>query len=154
MTTVTSRLLAAFIFGLASVAAHAESIEIRDPWVREGPPNARVLGGFMQLVNAAADDDALRAGSCADFARVELHKTEVVDGVAKMLPQESIPLPANSIVDLEPGGYHIMLIDARRAFREGDVIEVELDFDSGKVQIEMPVRKGQGGMMDHSHHHH
>ncbi len=90
--------------------------------------------------------------SSSDFNMVEMHKTEMVDGVGRMILQERIVVPAGGQVVLKPGSYHLMLMKAQRPLKAGDSIMVELSFESGKQTIEMPVRKGEGMMMDHSHH--
>ncbi|HBE93824.1 MAG TPA: hypothetical protein DDW55_15415 [Gammaproteobacteria bacterium] len=136
---------------VTSLPAQADTA-IVDPWVREGPPAARVLGGFMTITNSSDKDDALLSVSSPDFNMIEMHKTEMVDGVGKMILQERIIVPAGGQVMLKPGSYHLMLMMAQRPLKSGDSIKVELSFESGKQSIEMPVRKGGGMMMDHSKH--
>jgi periplasmic copper chaperone A len=137
---------------ISSFQAMADATTVTDAWVREGPPAARVLGGFMTISNAADKDDVLMSVSSSDFNMVEMHKTEMVDGVGRMILQERIVVPAGGQVVLKPGSYHLMLMKAQRPLKAGDSIMVELSFESGKQTIEMPVRKGEGMMMDHSHH--
>lgn len=142
----------ALVFFLSGTPAFAADIAVVDPWVREGPPTARVLGGFMTITNAAAKDDALIGVSSPDFNMVELHQTVMEDGMGKMIPQEKIVVPAGSEVALKPGSYHLMLMMAKRNFKAGDEIKAELTFESGAVlSVMLPVKKGEG-MMDHSHH--
>lgn len=146
LTTLLSLLLA------FNLPAMADATVVSDPWVREGPPAARVLGGFMTVSNSSSKDDALLSASSPDFNMIEMHKTEMVDGVGKMILQERIVVPAGGQVMLKPGSYHLMLMMAQRSLKAGDSIKVELSFESGKQTIEMPVRKGEGMMMDHSNH--
>ena len=152
MNKIGTYLLAILCLALASLMPEwAGSIEIKEPWVREGPPTARVLGGFMVIGNSSEKDDALVAASSPDFNMIEMHKTELVDGVGKMIPQERIVVPAGGQVELKPGSYHLMLMMAKRSLKAGDSIKVELQFESGTQEIEMPVRKGDGMMMHHNH---
>ena len=46
-----------------------------------------------------------------------------------MRPVESIELPAGKTVKLEPGGYHIMLLDLVKPLEVGEKIELTLTFD-------------------------
>jgi copper(I)-binding protein len=140
------------LFSLAGPAAAAD-IEVSEPWVREGPPNARVLGGFMTIINHAKTDVSLLSASSTQFNSIELHKTEMVDGVGKMIPQQRIVVPAGGTVELKPGSYHLMLMGAVQPLRAGDSVVVELQFDTTSQSVEMPVRKADG-MMDSHHHHH
>ncbi len=141
------------LFSLAGPASAAD-IEISEPWVREGPPNARVLGGFMTIINSTKTDVALLSASSPQFNSIELHKTEMVDGVGKMIPQQRIVVPADGQVELKPGSYHLMLMGAMQPLRAGDSVAVELQFDAGSLSVDMPVRKGDGMMDEHHHHHH
>jgi copper(I)-binding protein len=43
---------------------------------------------------------------------------------------DGLPLPAGETVTLEPGGYHIMLLDLAEPLEVGDEIEVTLDFEN------------------------
>jgi copper(I)-binding protein len=54
---------------------------------------------------------------------------------------DSLPLPAGQAVALEPGGYHIMLIDLTAPLEEGDSFELTLEFESGiSVTVTVPIR--------------
>jgi len=111
-----------------------------------------VLGGFMTIANSSDKDDALVGVTSPDFNMVEMHQTVMQDGMGKMIPQEQIVVPAGGEVVLKPGSYHLMLMMAKRGFKAGDSVNVELTFQSGaKLPVEMPVKKGEG-MMDLSHH--
>ena len=51
-----------------------------------------------------------------------------------MQPVDSIEIPAGESVELEPGGYHIMVLDLAADLVAGDTVEVTLTFDSGETQ--------------------
>ncbi len=56
---------------------------------------------------------------------------------------ESIEIPAGSTVSLEPGGFHIMLLDLGEDLVVGDSVEVTLTFESGAEQkVTAEVREG------------
>ncbi|MCB0827525.1 MAG: copper chaperone PCu(A)C [Solirubrobacterales bacterium] len=60
-----------------------------------------------------------------------------------MKPVSSIDLPAGEQVNLEPGGYHIMLLDLTGPISEGDSIPVTLSFESGDdVTVDATAREG------------
>lgn len=128
---------------LASVSAQASEISIDDAWVREGPPNARVLGGYMKMHNTGDHDDALVTVSSRDFDKVEMHRMLMKDGMSMMEPQEKVMVPAGGEVVFEPGGYHLMLIRPKRALKAGDSITIDMGFASGQhVAQPFTVRKG------------
>ena len=60
-----------------------------------------------------------------------------------MQPIDKLELPAGEEVALEPGGYHIMLLDLVEPLVAGESIEVTLEFESGATQtVTAEVREG------------
>lgn len=65
------------------------------------------------------------------------------DGSMTMKPVDSIELPAGEAVKLEPGGYHIMLLDLVAPLEVGQSIEVTLTFEkAGEKTVTAEVREG------------
>lgn len=56
-------------------------------------------------------------------------------GMMEMQEVESIPVPAGETVNLEPGGYHVMLADLVEDLAVGDTVQLTLGFDNGESQI-------------------
>jgi copper(I)-binding protein len=64
-------------------------------------------------------------------------------GSMTMQPVDAVELPAGETVALEPGGYHVMLLDLVEPLEVGDTIEVTLTFESGAEQtVTAEVREG------------
>lgn len=62
-------------------------------------------------------------------------------GMMRMTPVDEIPVPAGGAAVLEPGGYHIMLLDLAAPLEVGSTIEVTLTFaGAGEVQVAADVR--------------
>lgn len=60
-----------------------------------------------------------------------------------MQPVDSIELPAGETVKLEPGGYHIMLLDLVEPLEVGQEIELTLSFEvAGDRTVTAEVREG------------
>ena len=56
-----------------------------------------------------------------------------MDGAMTMRElEDGLPLPGGETVSLEPGGYHIMLIDIAEPLEVGDEIELTLDFENAE----------------------
>jgi copper(I)-binding protein len=54
---------------------------------------------------------------------------------------DSIELPAGEEVSLEPGGFHIMLLELEQPIAEGDTIPVTLTFENaGEVEVDAEAR--------------
>lgn len=56
-------------------------------------------------------------------------------GMMEMRPVEAIELPAGETAVLEPGGYHIMLIDLAEPLAVGTTIDVTLTFEYAGEQV-------------------
>jgi copper(I)-binding protein len=76
------------------------------------------------------DDDT---DEMAEMAEMPMMMQEVADGLA---------LPAGDEVTLEPGSYHVMLLDLVEPLETGGSFELTLDFaNADDVTIEVPVRE-------------
>ncbi len=136
-------------------SAHAEALNVSNAWVREAPPTSAVNAAYMQLANPGATQRVITGARSAQFERVEIHRTEIVDGMARMTPQDKLPVPANGSVTLEPNGLHLMLIQAKQPLRAGDHVMIDLQLEDGaSVTAHAEVRSGSGEAEDHSQHQH
>jgi len=97
------RLVLGLLLASWTLAAAAEStLVVEDAWVREAPPTARMLAAYMRLKNPTSEDYQLIAVSSPVFSHVMLHKTEVVDGMARMQHREQIAIPAHGSLARDP----------------------------------------------------
>lgn len=119
-----------------------DAITIEEPWIREAPPNASAMAGYMRIVNNTDQDNTLVAATSNDFKVIEFHRSIEKDGVYKMVPYEKLLIPARQALELKPGDYHLMMIVPQRTLKSGDNVSVELSFaDDSKAVLEMPVKK-------------
>ncbi len=151
------------VIGLWTVGVNAAAlgVMVKNPWIREAPPSAMALGGFMVLQNMTAKEVALVGASSPDFSSVMLHRTIMDGGMSKMVHQKMITVPAKGEVTFQPGGYHLMLMNPKHAVKAGDKIEITLKFrDGSTLPATFEVRRAAGGMpmdggmkMDGAMHH-
>lgn len=122
-------------------------INVDNAYVRQAPPTQQVLAVFMTLNN---DSDQPRAlvrveGDVADS--IELHTHIHDNGVMRMRQVEKIDVPANGSIELQPGGFHIMLIGIKAPLSLGQEVELSLHFDDDSIKaITLPVKKAMAGM--------
>ncbi|TNF34714.1 MAG: copper chaperone PCu(A)C [Gammaproteobacteria bacterium] len=150
-----AKLILGLIFlSLMSFQVMAHHIVIRGPWIPEAPPVSKVLAAFMVVENTSAQNEEIIGVESADFGHIEMHLSKEVDGVAKMIPQESLVIPAKGQLVLKPGSYHLMLFKPKRALKAGDNSELVIKLKSGsQFSVKFKVKQG-GGMMMHNHDHH
>jgi copper(I)-binding protein len=125
--------------------APKESFSTEGAWVREAPPNASALAGYVTITNNTKQDRILTSAKSEQFNAVEIHRTIVENGVAKMRRQKDLPIPTGGSLVLEPGSYHLMLMTPKAGFKANDLVTVTLDLKSGddikQLAIILPVKK-------------
>lgn len=144
------RILSVLLLAFATAAAAASAPTIDRAWIREAPPGAPAMGGFMSIEGGSRDVAIVGAHS-DDFGRVELHEMEMVDGVMKMRAIESLEVPAGARVTLAPGGEHLMLFEPRRELAAGDTVRIVFELSRGDP-LEVDFAVGQGAPEAHDHH--
>lgn len=166
---VIYKVVSVFILMLmASLVSATESgITVENAWIREAPPGARAMAGYMVVKNTGNSDKVLVSAASDAFGEVMLHRTIVEGGMAKMVHQMAITIPAKGEISFEPNGYHVMLMAPKKPLKAGDKVEITLKFKDGesvKVVHEVrpaPVSESMDHSMDHgmdhtamAHHHH
>lgn len=125
-----------------SAAAFAD-VTVGEPWVRGTVAAQKATGAFMELTSS--EDAVLVSASSPLAGVVEVHHMTMDQGVMKMRAIPRLDLPAGKTVRLEPGGYHVMLMDLKQQLKAGDVVAITLEVQ-GKdgrtrtVEVKAPVR--------------
>jgi copper(I)-binding protein len=127
---------------LCSLSAHA-GVEISAAWARATAPGQEVGAAYMRLKSSGAAKLIKVASAAA--GTVEIHEMSMNGGVMKMRMLDELNLPAGKSVALEPGGFHLMLIDLKKPLKAGDHIDISLTLkDSrGKLssqKVSLPVK--------------
>lgn len=103
---------------------------IEAPWSRATPGGAKVGVGYAAIVNVGDKTRRLKAAVSPIAERIELHSVKLENGVVRMRRVENgIELPPQTVTELKPGGYHLMLIGLKQPIVEGDRIPIQLTFD-------------------------
>ena len=126
---------------------------VENAWIREAPPNMKMLAGYLVLHNHAEQAQTLVGASSEAFAKVEIHRSETIDGVARMSAVAKVDIAAGGQLAFAPGGYHLMLIDPVKPLKAGDEVALSLKFAGGEsMDLKAEVKKAQGAAHDHEHH--
>ena len=125
---------------LFAASAWAAGISISGAWIRQLPAGVPA-GGFFTLLNGGKEAVALVAASSSEYGMVMIHKSIETAGTSNMIPVDRIDVPAGGKVQFRPGGYHLMLMDAKHNIKIGSSIPVALEFSGGqKVTAQFEVR--------------
>ncbi len=120
----------------------AEPLEVTNPWVREAPPSANNLAGYVELTNTSDEAITVEAVSSPLFSSVELHVTSFEDGMMRMTELKQLHLAPNESIKFEPAGKHFMLIKPNRAITSGLEIPIILQIKNAAPQtVHFKVRK-------------
>jgi periplasmic copper chaperone A len=122
-----------------------EGVQVKEAWARATVPGQKVAGVYLEIVSSRK---ARLTGVSTPAARVaELHSMTMDDGVMKMRQLPHIDLPAGQVVQLAPGGLHIMLFDLGKPLAVGDklplTLRVKIDGKQKKIPLEVQVRERQ-----------
>lgn len=152
------------ILALASSTLYAQTVEVRDAWVRTTVQGQKATGAFMKIT--ARDGAQLVSASSPVAGVTEVHEMKMEGDVMKMRAVPVLELPAGKTVELKPGGYHVMLMDLKTALNKDSTVPLTLVFKDArgaqsKVTLRVPVavsapganKADGGGMADHGHKH-
>lgn len=131
MSRFFMRIIAAPIMVVAgsmlAATAGAQSVEVKEAWVRGTVPAQKATGAFMDLTGKSAA--RLVAAESPVAGTVEIHNMTMEKGVMKMFPVDGIDVPAGKTVKLAPGGYHVMLIGLKQQMKPGERVPLKLTFE-------------------------
>jgi copper(I)-binding protein len=149
-TFVKTMLIAAIGFGMNSLAcaqnAQLGKLQIENAYTRATVPGQQVAAGFMKIENKGAVDQLLSASSPA-AGEVQLHEMSMEGNVMKMRQVKDIAVPAGGVVELKPGGLHLMFMNIKAPLTAGQTVPVKLKFaKAGEIEVKVPVNAmGQHG---------
>jgi periplasmic copper chaperone A len=145
-------MMAVLLMTLANFAFAAETLQIREAYVREMPPGQSTSAAFMKLVNTGNRPIAIVAATSDGAGQAEIHRHRQADGMMQMEKVGRLEIPARGQLIFAPGGYHLMLINLKRSFRAGDKMNVTLLDEEGKFYTaSFPVVNMLGGSDQHQH---
>ena len=138
-----------------------DPITIEGQWARTSPSMASMGAAYMDITSSEGDQLVGVSVPASIAARAEIHEMvpadmemdhsmdesmddgEMAMDMGAMVMQQimSLDLPAGERVNLEPGGYHVMLIDLAEPLAEGGTFNLTLDFaEAEDITIEVVVR--------------
>ena len=95
-----------------------------------------MTAAFGVLTNHTDQDLTIVSATNDVTDRTELHEMAMVDGAMVMRPiGGGIPIPANGTTTLEPGGLHVMIMDATTPIAPGDDVHVTLTLSDGSTVL-------------------
>jgi periplasmic copper chaperone A len=142
-----------------STSLWAQAVEVKDAWVRATVPGQKASGAFMTLTG---NTHTTLVGISSPVAGVvEVHEMKMAGDIMQMRALEAgLELPAGKVVELKPGGYHVMLMDLKQPLQKNTTIPLTLTFQDAKgtktkQELKVPVSTtapmGTPAMGQHKH---
>jgi copper(I)-binding protein len=127
---------------LAAAPALADKLAVTDAWARTTPPGVQMGAVYFKLHNATGKSDRLLKLRTSVAASAEVHRTEIVEGMARMREVSVLHVAPGEKLEFAPGGLHVMLMGLKGPLKEGQVFALELVFEvAGPQKVTVTVRK-------------
>ncbi len=150
----------ALLVGACGSTEQEKGLTVTDGWARTTAPSQET-GALYAVVTGAGEDDRLVNVQVpnAVAAGAQIHHTIAVedadghamggeamdhqmDGAMSMRRVDGIAIPAEGGVALEPGGYHVMLMDLAKPLATGDAFDATFVFEkAGAINVPITVRE-------------
>tara|TARA_R110000868_G_scaffold69261_1_gene204180 strand:- start:57054 stop:57503 length:450 start_codon:yes stop_codon:yes gene_type:complete len=131
------------LFAVQTYAAKklAHNVKISDGYIRMVPNHLRVTASYLTINNTSSHAIYLVSATSPLAKSVQLHKTEKVNGMMRMVQQQQIEIPAHDKFQFKPGAYHVMFIGMDKPIYVGEIVPVTLCFkDTSCATVNMPVK--------------
>ncbi|RUO31007.1 copper chaperone PCu(A)C [Aliidiomarina soli] len=130
----SAALLMVIVMGLLGPVQAAETIEVESFWLRESVPGAENGAGFGEIRNTGSEDVSIVAAESSIASSLELHQhVHRHNGQMAMEQLDALVIPAGGSVTLQPGGYHLMLMQLKSPLRVGQSHTLELRLSTGET---------------------
>ena len=100
---------------------------ITEAWARSTVPGATVSGAYMHIKSPRPLKLVKAESPVAGL--VELHNMTMKDGLMEMKAMDSVDIPASKLIELKPGGVHVMLMMVKQPIKPGDKVPLILTFE-------------------------
>jgi copper(I)-binding protein len=147
--------LAAAAFALCIGPLSAAEVKLKDllidhPYARATPPGATVAGAYLKVRNAGKESDRLVRAASPVAGMVEIHEMLFEQNVMKMRAIPGLEIKPGATVTLQPGSYHVMLMDLKEPLVAGQKFPMTLTFEkAGSVELTVEVEAAGASTRKH-----
>ena len=149
-------ILLVIAFTGASTAQQTESNTampiVSGAWIKTTVPGGNVSAAYMQIKSPTPLKLIKAESPVAGI--VEIHNMKMNNGVMEMKALDALDVPPDRLVELRPGGVHVMLMNVKKPINRGDRVPLTLTFEGvGKrpmvVKLEVVAQENNSGANKH-----
>ncbi len=107
-----------------------DPITVNNAWVADAPPNSAMYAGYLTIKNGGNEVVELLTVSSPKFKKIEIHETQVIHNIARMVEQDGLPIFEKETTVFAPGGLHLMMMGPKSSMKLGDKIQLTLKFEN------------------------
>ena len=152
-------LLSFLICTLDTSFSFAENIKfngliISNFWIKESIGNHSITSGYLTIKNTNSYDETLIDITTNFAKKSEIHEMIIENDIMKMnILNDGLKIPANSIVLLKPGSYHVMFMKLYKKLKIMSTHKINLNFEKvGQLNVHFPVYKKFSDIKFTKHH--
>jgi copper(I)-binding protein len=120
------------------------NLTIDGAWARASTAGMKMGAGYLTIANTGEADDELLAVSSPAAGDVQIHRSQIQDGVMQMREVGATLVPARQRIRFLPGGLHLMFMGLKAPLEAGQTVPVTLQFRAaGEVTVSFEVRSGR-----------
>jgi copper(I)-binding protein len=139
----------------ATTEAGSNELKVSGVWARQvmdsGAVYLTITGGAeadaltkVEVPSDVAGEAQLHQTVMGDMSNAEMEGADDMGGSGAMSMQQvqQVDVPAGEIVQLKPGGFHVMLMDVKKDLKAGDTFDVTLTFETAGTKKVIATVKG------------
>ena len=126
----TSLLFTALTFGHA--IADDINLSISKARIIIMPPMMKITSAYMTLKNNSDKSITLVKATSDSYEYIDMHKTQITDGMAKMIHQETLTIAAGESLAFENGSYHLMMHNPTHPLVKDELIKITFHSAEGQ----------------------
>jgi len=136
--------LLALVLAPLAVQAADEPLRFTGAWIREAPPASPVMAGYVTIENTGAGEALIDDVESKSFSGGDIHEMREISGMMRMRPVAQLRIEPGQVVELKPGGLHLMLFQPTVPLKAGDTATLEFLLSDGtRRAVEFEVRPAQ-----------
>ena len=116
---------------LASCGPKPVEVSFEHAWVRTPLPSKTTTSAYVQVENHTKDPITLTSADSATIGAIEFHKSELEDGMHRMIKLDTLEISPGETLRLTPGDLHLMLFRVQDV--EDDKHHITFHSDSGNT---------------------